>query len=56
MGGSIKVAIEIAKRAEENGEDAMVVAILPDSGNPYLSKFYNDDWLRENGWDPEEWD
>ncbi len=55
-GGSIKVAIDIARSAEEKGEDAMVVAILPDAGNPYLSKFYNDDWLRENGWDPEEWD
>ena len=29
----------------------MIVVILPDAGNPYLSKFYNDDWLRENGWD-----
>ena len=55
-GGSIKVALEIARGAEDRGEAAMVVAILPDAGNPYLSKFYNDDWLRENGWDPEEWD
>jgi cystathionine beta-synthase len=55
-GGSIKVAIDIAKKAEENGEDAMVVAVLPDSGNPYLSKFYNDDWLRENGWEPDDWE
>ena len=55
-GGAIKVAIEIANRAEENGEMAMVVAILPDSGNPYLSKFYNDEWLKENGWNPEDWE
>jgi len=55
-GGAIKVAIDIAKRAEENDDDAMVVAILPDAGNPYLSKFYNDDWLRENGWEPDDWD
>ena len=55
-GGSIKVAIDIANEAEENGEEAMVVAVLPDAGNPYLSKFYNDDWLRENGWEPDEWD
>ena len=41
---------------EENGEEAMVVAVLPDAGNPYLSKFYNDDWLRENGWEPDEWE
>jgi len=55
-GGSIKVAIEIAKKAEEDGESAMVVAVLPDAGNPYLSKFYNDDWLRENGWEPDDWE
>ena len=55
-GGSIKVAIDIAKEAEENGEDAMVVAVLPDAGNPYLSKFYNDDWLREIGWEPDDWE
>jgi cystathionine beta-synthase len=55
-GGSIKVAIEIAKKAEEDGENAMVVAVLPDAGNPYLSKFYNDDWLRENGWEPDDWE
>ena len=55
-GGSIKVALDIAERAEEEGRAAMVVAILPDAGNPYLSKFYNDDWLRENGWNPESWE
>jgi cystathionine beta-synthase len=30
-------------------EGAVVVVILPDSGDRYLSKFYSDDWLRENG-------
>ena len=50
------MAIDIAKKAEESGEEAMVVAVLPDAGNPYLSKFYNDDWLRENGWEPDDWD
>jgi len=55
-GGAIKVAIEIAERAEAAGEVAVVVAILPDAGNPYLSKFYNDDWLLDNGWDPKDWE
>ncbi len=55
-GGSIKVAIDIAREADKRGEEAIVVAILPDSGNPYLSKFYNDDWLRENGWEPDDWE
>ena len=26
-----------------------MVVILPDGGDRYLSKFYNDDWMRENG-------
>ena len=45
-------------RQEGRGKrrEAMVVAVLPDAGNPYLSKFYNDDWLRENGWEPDDWD
>jgi len=30
-------------------EGATVVVILPDSGDRYLSKFYSDDWMREQG-------
>ena len=41
---------------EAAGEAAMIVVILPDAGNPYLSKFYNDEWLVENGWDPQDWE
>jgi len=26
----------------------MVVVVLPDSGSRYLSKFFNDDWMRQN--------
>ena len=29
-------------------EGASVVVILPDSGDRYLSKFYSDEWMREN--------
>jgi cystathionine beta-synthase len=29
--------------------DAVVVVILPDGGRNYLSKLYNDEWLRANG-------
>ena len=50
------MALDVAESAEEEGRAAMVVAILHDAGNPYLSKFYNDDWLRENGWNPESWE
>lgn len=31
------------------GADAVVVVILPDSGSRYLSKVFDDDWMRENG-------
>ncbi|HYA10681.1 MAG TPA: pyridoxal-phosphate dependent enzyme [Thermoplasmata archaeon] len=30
-------------------EGATVLVILPDSGDRYLSKFYSDDWMAENG-------
>ena len=29
-----------------------MVVILPDSGDRYLSKFYDDNWMRENGYLP----
>jgi cystathionine beta-synthase len=31
------------------GRDAVVVVILPDGGRNYLSKLYNDEWMRNNG-------
>ena len=31
------------------GRDAVVVVLLPDSGRSYLSKIYNDEWMRANG-------
>jgi cystathionine beta-synthase len=31
------------------GEDDRVVVLLPDSGSRYLSKVFDDNWLRENG-------
>ena len=31
------------------GEDDMVVVLLPDSGSRYLSKVFDDNWMRENG-------
>lgn len=31
------------------GPDDVVVVLLPDSGSRYLSKLFDDDWMRENG-------
>ena len=41
----VEPVIEVA--AEDH--DRMVVVILPDSGRGYLSKVFNDDWMRERG-------
>jgi cystathionine beta-synthase len=49
-GGSTGVnlvsALEVARRA--NDPAALVVTVLCDTGERYLSKVYNDEWLREN--------
>ncbi len=37
-----------AHRADLSDEDVVVI-LLPDSGFRYLSKTYNDDWMREHG-------
>lgn len=37
------------------GTDAVVVVILPDSGSRYLSKVFDDDWMRENGFLDQVW-
>ena len=34
---------------QDAGHDAVVVVLLPDSGRNYLSKLYNDEWMRANG-------
>ncbi len=50
VGGSsgliVHVALHIARRLDDPG--ALVVAPLPDTGERYLSKLYNDEWMREN--------
>ncbi len=35
--------------AADGGHEAVVVVILPDGGRNYLSKLYNDEWMRNNG-------
>jgi cystathionine beta-synthase len=51
VGGSSGLITDLAVRvaAELDDPDALVVCILPDTGERYLSKLYNDEWLRENG-------
>jgi cystathionine beta-synthase len=50
VGGSsglnVCVAVQVAKELDD--PDALVVCLLPDTGERYLSKIYSDDWMREN--------
>lgn len=49
-GGSSGSAIFGALQyARSHDKDRMMVVILPDSGLKYLSRIYNDDWMRKNG-------
>jgi len=36
--------------AKEWGRRIFVVAFMPDTGMRYLSKVYNDEWMRERGY------
>lgn len=42
-------------REHHLGEDDVMVVILPDTGSRYLSKVFNDDWMRENGFLERTW-
>lgn len=44
-GMAVWVALEVARRA---GPDDLVVVLLPDTGERYLSKVHNDEWMRDN--------
>lgn len=44
-GANIWAAMEIAKRL---GSKATIVTIIPDGGIKYLSKIYDDQWMRKN--------
>jgi cystathionine beta-synthase len=55
-GGSSGTAVAAALRYCRNlGPDRLVVVILPDSGSRYLSKVFDDDWMRENGFLESAW-
>lgn len=45
-GSAVCGALKYAKTLKEKKN---IVVILPDSGSRYLSKVYNDNWMRENG-------
>ncbi len=51
-GGAVAGALKVARELDES---AVMVVVLPDTGRNYLSKFYSDEYMKENGfWDPTE--
>ncbi len=50
-GGSSGAAVVGAIRyAEKIEKPKRILVIMPDSGNRYASKIFNDDWMRDNGY------
>ena len=49
VGGSCGMAAHAALQVAEDSPDRLVVVILPDSGRGYVSKAFNDDWMRDHG-------
>ena len=50
VGGSAGLIVHVARKVarEINDPAALLVCLLPDTGERYLSKIYSDDWMREN--------
>ncbi len=46
-GGCLSATLRLAK---DLGPEAYIVALLPDTGMRYLSKVYNEEWMRERGY------
>jgi cystathionine beta-synthase len=46
-GGCLSAALRLAKNLDET---AYIVAFMPDTGMRYLSKVYNEEWMRERGY------
>jgi cystathionine beta-synthase len=50
-GTALVAALAVARELTQSGEgsDKVIVVLLPDGGRNYLSKLYNDEWMRVNG-------
>jgi len=51
VAGALKYAHAMQERGEANagGRPSRVLVLLADAGHKYLSKIFNDEWMRENG-------
>jgi cystathionine beta-synthase len=45
-GSAVHVAVDVAR---ELGPGHIVVVVLPDSGTRYITKYFSDEWMRDNG-------
>lgn len=55
VGGSSGTAMAAALRyAVDTQKSGTIVVLMPDTGRNYLSKMFDDVWLKENGFDTEE--
>jgi cystathionine beta-synthase len=51
VGGSAGLAMHAAIQvAVERSADDVIVVLFPDTGRNYLSKFFSDEWMRQNGY------
>ncbi|HYC07222.1 MAG TPA: cystathionine beta-synthase [Candidatus Binatia bacterium] len=50
-GTALVAALEVARELTDAGvgPGAVMVVLLPDGGRSYISKLYNDEWMRSNG-------
>lgn len=53
-GSAVAGAIKYAREHNLTQDDVMVI-VLPDTGARYLSKVFDDDWMRENGFLERSW-
>jgi cystathionine beta-synthase len=47
-GTALCAAVQVARRVDD--PEAMVVTLIPDGGRAYVSKLFNDSWMREHGY------
>jgi len=47
-GTALCAALTVARELDDPG--ALVATIIPDGGRPYVSKVFNDSWMREHGY------
>jgi cystathionine beta-synthase len=47
-GTALCAAVQVARRLDD--PEAMVVTLIPDGGRAYVSKVFNDSWMREHGY------